>query len=55
MPRLAGLANQVAREEVERRGRLLVGVLAPMTARSEALEEAPDEARHARVLVGTAT
>jgi hypothetical protein len=55
MPRLAGLANQVAREEVERRGRLLVGVLAPMTARPEALEEAPDEARHARVLVGTAT
>jgi hypothetical protein len=55
MPRLAGLVSQIAREDVERRGRLLVGVLAPMTARSEALEEAPDEARHARVLVGTAT
>ena len=29
MPRLAGLVAEVAREEVERRGRLLVGVLAP--------------------------
>jgi hypothetical protein len=55
MPRLAGLATQVAREEVERRGRPLAGVMAPMTMRSDALEEAPDEARHARVLIGTAT
>jgi hypothetical protein len=55
MPRLAGFVSQVAREEVERRGRLFVGVVAPMTMRSDAPEEAPDEARQARVLIGTAT
>jgi hypothetical protein len=54
MPHLAGLVSQVAREDVERRGRLLVSVMAPISMRSDATEEAPDEARHARVLVGTA-
>jgi hypothetical protein len=55
MPRLAGLVAEVAREEVERRGRLLVGVLPPMTVRSDAPEEAPDEVGLARLLVGTAS
>jgi hypothetical protein len=54
MPRLAGFVAQVAHEEVERRGRLLVGVVAPMPVRSDALEEASEETRHARVLMGTA-
>jgi hypothetical protein len=55
MPRLAGLVAQIAREEVERRGRLLVGVMAPMPMRSDAKEEAPEEVAHARVLLGTAS
>jgi hypothetical protein len=55
MPRLAGLVNQVAREEVERRGRLLVSVMAPMSMRSDAPEEASEEAGHARLLIGTAS
>jgi len=54
MPRLAGLVAEVAREDAERRGRLLVGVMAPMAMRSGAPEEAPAEARHPRVLIGTA-
>jgi hypothetical protein len=54
MPHLAGLVTQVAREDAERRGRLLVGVMAPMTRRSEAAVETPDAARHPRVLIGTA-
>ncbi len=55
MPGLADLVNQVAREDAERRGRLLVGVMAPITMRSDAPEEAPEDARHVRVLMGTAT
>lgn len=54
MPHLAGLVTQVAREDAERRGRLLIGVMAPMTRRSEASVETPDAARHPRVLIGTA-
>ena len=57
MPNLAGLVSQVAREDVERRGRLLVGVMAPLTSRSELTEEgedAPGESRRARVLMGAA-
>ena len=42
MPRLAGLVTQVAREDAERRTRL-IGVMAPMPARSDAtVEEAPE-------------
>jgi hypothetical protein len=45
MPRLAGLVVQVAREDAERRSRL-VGVMAPMPMRSDAVvEEAPEEAQ----------
>ncbi len=54
MPRLAALVSQVAREDSERRGRLLVGAIAPM--RSDAMvEEASDEIRRRTVLVGTAS
>ena len=55
MPRLAGLVAQVAREEVERRGRLLAGVMAPVPVGPDAPEEAPEEVRHPRALVGTAS
>jgi hypothetical protein len=55
MPRLAGLVTQIAREEVERRGRLLVGAMAPLAVRSDALEEPSEETQHALLLVGTAT
>jgi hypothetical protein len=54
MPRLAGLVTQVAREDVERRGRLLVGVMVPMTVRSDAAEEASEEAVPARMLMAAA-
>ena len=55
MPRLAGLVTQVAREDVERRRRLLVGVMVPLAMRSDAPEEASEEAGHARVLLGLAS
>jgi hypothetical protein len=55
MPRLAGLVAQISREEVERRGRPLVGVMAPTPMRSDATEEAFEEAGHARMVMGTAT
>jgi hypothetical protein len=54
MPRLAGLVAQVAKEEVERRGRLLVGAMASSPRRSDAEEDAPEPAKHVRMLVGTA-
>jgi hypothetical protein len=54
MPFLAELVIQVAGEEAERRGRVLVGVMAPMAKRSDALEEASDEAGRAPLLIGTA-
>jgi hypothetical protein len=52
MPRLAGLAAQVVREEVERRGRILVGVMVPAAPRSEAPEQAPEEAVPLGALTG---
>ena len=54
MPRLAGFVTQVAHEESERRGRLPVGVMAPAAASSDAIEEASEATRDARVLIGTA-
>jgi len=54
MPRLAGFATQVAHEEIERRGRPLVGAIAPMPVSSDALEETSEAIRDARVLMGTA-
>ena len=55
MPRLAGLVAQIGCEQIERRGRLLVGVMAPMSMRSDAPEEASEEAGHACVLMGVAS
>jgi hypothetical protein len=53
MPRLAGLAAQVGREEVERRGRLMT-LMSPAAAPRETMEETVDEASHPSVLVGAA-
>jgi hypothetical protein len=47
--------TQVAHEESERRGRLPVGVMAPAAASSDAIEEASEATRDARVLIGTAS
>jgi hypothetical protein len=59
MPRLAGFAVEVARQESERRGRVLVAVLAPSPLPSAPLpselrEEARDDAG-AQVLVAAAS
>ena len=52
MPRLAALVAQVARDDAERRGRLLVGVMVPLT-RLDPQDDATDEARHAPVLLAS--
>ena len=46
MPRLAGLAAQIATEEAERRKRLMVGVMAPLPLRPAAVpvQVAPEPA-----------
>jgi hypothetical protein len=59
MPRLAGFVGEVVRQEAERRGRMVVGVMAPaveaaVRVRSDALEEAPDEIRRVGAFVGAA-
>jgi len=53
MPRLASLVTAVVGQDSERRGRLMVGVMSPM-ARSEALEEAPEDARRSATFIGAA-
>jgi len=55
MPRLAGLVAEVVSHDLERRPRLVVGVMAPEAqgARSEAME-VPEEALHAGVFMGAA-
>jgi hypothetical protein len=53
MPRLARLVGDVVRADAERRGRGLVGVMAPVT-RSEALEEVPEETHRGIMLAGAA-
>ena len=55
MPRLAGFVGQVSREEVERRNRPLVGVMAPKSLRSDASEETFEEVGQAQVIMGAAT
>jgi hypothetical protein len=52
MPRLASLVTEVAGQEGERRGRMLVGVMGPI-GRSEALEEASED-RRAAAFIGAA-
>jgi hypothetical protein len=54
MPRLAGLVVEVARQESERRGRVLVAVVAPAPLPSETRDETRDDAGRAQVFVGAA-
>jgi hypothetical protein len=54
MPRLAGLVVEVARQESERRGRVLVGMVASIPLPSDTRDEARDDAGRAHVLVGAA-
>jgi hypothetical protein len=54
MPHLAGLVAEVIGQDAERRPRLLVGVVTPVSVRPDALEEAPEEPRHASAFVGAA-
>ena len=54
MPRLAGLVVEVARQESERRGRVLVAVVAPAPLPSETRDETRDDAGRAQVFVAAA-
>jgi hypothetical protein len=54
MPRLAAMVTEVVSQAAERRPRMLVGVMAPVAARSEALEEAPEDLRRAGAFAGVA-
>ena len=54
MPRLAGLVVEVARQESERRGRVVVAMAAPMPPPSETRDEARDDAGRAQVMVAAA-
>ena len=53
MPKLSRLVGDVGRQDAERRGRTLVGVMASANASSTA-EEAPTEIHRAGVFVGAA-
>jgi len=55
MPRLAGLVVEVARQESERRSRVLVGIVAPMPLPSDARDEVRDDSGRAQVLMGAAS
>jgi hypothetical protein len=54
MPRLAGLVSEVVGHDAERRPRLLVGLMAPVAARSDEVEETPEDLRHASAFIGAA-
>lgn len=58
MPRLARLVGDVSRQDAERRGRILVAVLAPVkvipNGAEEAPEEAPEEVRRLGAFAGAA-
>jgi hypothetical protein len=54
MPRLAGMVTEVVSQAAERRPRMIVGVMAPVTVLADALEEAPEESRHLGAFVGAA-
>jgi len=54
MPRLAALVAEVVRVDAERRGRTLVGVMAPMQNRMDGQEEASSDTRRPAVFVGAA-
>jgi hypothetical protein len=54
MPRLAGLVADVVAQDGERRPRVLIGVMAPVTVRSDVLEEAPEGPLRVGAFVGAA-
>jgi hypothetical protein len=54
MPKLAAMVAEVVHGDSERRGRLLGGVMSPITDRMDALEEASEDARRPSVFVGAA-
>lgn len=54
MPHLARLVATVALEDLERKGRVLVGIMSPVPACIGTLEESREDELHARVLVGSA-
>ena len=54
MPRLAGLVSEVVAQEGDHRPRALVGVMAPVAVRADALEEAPEVPLRAGAFVGAA-
>ena len=54
MPALARVVASVALEDLERRGRVLVGVMGPVPARMGTPEEAREDKFRSRVLVASA-
>jgi hypothetical protein len=54
MPRLAVMVTEIVSQSAERHPRMMVGVMAPVAALSDALEEAPEEMRRAGAFVGVA-
>ena len=54
MPHLAGLVVEVARQESERRSRVLVAVGAPMPLPADTRDEGRDDAGRAQVLLAAA-
>ena len=54
MPRLAGLVGDVSRQDAERRGRILVAVLAPAKVGPDSADEAPEEASRLGAFAGAA-
>ncbi len=49
MPRLAKFVGEVVHQEAERRGRVMVGVMAQVDVPSDALEGSPEEVRRTEV------
>ena len=54
MPRLAELVSEVVGQEGERCRRVLVGVMGPDPARSDVMEETPEQTMRASAFVGAA-
>ena len=54
MPRLARLVGDVNRQDAERRGRMLVAVLAPVKVIQNGADEAPEEVRRFGAFAGAA-
>lgn len=54
MPRLARLVGDVSRQDAERRGRILVAVLAPVSVIPNGADEVPEEVRRLGAFAGAA-